>query len=380
MNPPDENPLQHLFENTARSFKPAVVRYMHLAEPLSTMDLLAQIREADPELGRWAYRTGAAGALAEQAVKAINDKRLRRAQALVDKEDPRALKSRVKALSSGDGVVMWIWGSYEDTAPYRDMIKQQNFKWDRERRRWVRRAKTKQGYNNIGAAIRDLEAPLTAGLLESVWGKTTTRVEQEDGEEKVVPTTKLSLWGSQSRRSGHAPYDKGDIVSVGGTDYKLLSKGRGQWVDEAMSFGAPPGVDEAWLFTYQAAKLEDIDPSAATARKTAKEKREARRAEAARRQEEWIELSKAIRKKGTWPEGDFTFRRPEQLAIWNNDFFVIREEGPSQGVWFVQYNGRDGDDWSRNNVNVSSIGWRLAPTHPDARQIADRIRRLEGQA
>lgn len=44
------------------------------------------------------------------------------------------------------------------------------------------------------------------------------------------------------------------------------------------------------------------------------------------------------------------------------------------GIWYIEKNGMDGDDWSRNNV-AGSIGWRVAYSD----ELADRIRQLAHQ-
>jgi len=88
-------------------------------------------------------------------------------------------------------------------------------------------------------------------------------------------------------------------------------------------------------------------------------------------------IAESIRKNGTYPHGD---NKPEGQTIYLNDktiaygggeWFVV---GP-RGIWFVQNNGADGDDWSLNNVvtgGAGAIGWVV----PYDEALGEEIQRL----
>lgn len=87
-------------------------------------------------------------------------------------------------------------------------------------------------------------------------------------------------------------------------------------------------------------------------------------------------IADEIREMGNRPEGD---NQPEGRCYLNTQdiygggsWFVIG----SDWIWYVQNNGADGDDWSRNNVRTGgagAIGWR-APYSDD---LARKIKALE---
>jgi hypothetical protein len=88
------------------------------------------------------------------------------------------------------------------------------------------------------------------------------------------------------------------------------------------------------------------------------------------------QISEQIQKTGERPSGTFRLSGPEYDFTSNPDariygageWFIVDEEF----IWYVQSNGMDGDDWSRNNIRTGgagAIGWRI----PYEKTIADEI-------
>jgi hypothetical protein len=77
------------------------------------------------------------------------------------------------------------------------------------------------------------------------------------------------------------------------------------------------------------------------------------------------ELKEMIRNNGEKPEKSETNAHGEVMFdtfdfLGGGDRFVVA----SDGIWYVQNNGADGDDWSANNVHTlrgaGAIGWRVS--------------------
>lgn len=110
-----------------------------------------------------------------------------------------------------------------------------------------------------------------------------------------------------------------------------------------------------------------------TAALVAREELRRRRKEAAA---ELLAIKKQVQSEGERPAGQ---NAPEgdraidtETVYGGGDWFVIGE----QWIWYVLNNGRDGDDWSLNNVRTGgagAIGWRL----PHDEAMAQRLRELE---
>jgi len=90
------------------------------------------------------------------------------------------------------------------------------------------------------------------------------------------------------------------------------------------------------------------------------------------------ELHKAF-ENAEYPKDEFTLEGEEiqnpfnaQNIYGGGEWFVIRE----REIWYVQNNGMDGDDWSRNNVRTGGAG-AIGVKLPYSKELAEKIRRLK---
>ncbi len=77
-----------------------------------------------------------------------------------------------------------------------------------------------------------------------------------------------------------------------------------------------------------------------------------------------------VRPEDEQPQGDRIL--DTQNIYGGGDWFVVGEAG----IWYIQNNGMDGDNWSHNNVRTGgagAIGWKI----PKNKQIEKRLRELE---
>ncbi len=144
--------------------------------------------------------------------------------------------------------------------------------------------------------------------------------------------------------------------------------------EDGMSFGL---MDESgWLFDVGARLASDDEARPIL-------EREARAAERDRASKRLRELARQARKtweqpartpEGLTPEGERLIDK--QNIYGGGDWWVVGTEH----IWYVQNNGMDGDDWSRNNVRTGgagAIGWRT-PFDPtlaaELRQLAETLK------
>jgi hypothetical protein len=143
----------------------------------------------------------------------------------------------------------------------------------------------------------------------------------------------------------------------------VVRAGRRYHRDEGMSFG----VGDERGYTYWA---ECREATAAEASSLIQARDEA----TARRAASWrlCEITDMIRSEGELPGGDNTPTGDVLLDTQDihggGSWYVI---GPEH-LWYVANNGRDGDNWSRNNVvtgGAGAVGWRIPVTPALANEL-----------
>lgn len=146
--------------------------------------------------------------------------------------------------------------------------------------------------------------------------------------------------------------------------------GRRYYSEDGTQFGV--GDESGYVYWAQCreATPEEIAPLRAAAE-------QAKRAREARRRVK--EIQTMIVAQGKRP-ADAGIVRGELLldtqdVYGGGDWFVLQPE--AGWIWYIQNNGADGDDWSRNNVGTGgagAIGWRI----PFDEELAEELRQLAG--
>ena len=176
-----------------------------------------------------------------------------------------------------------------------------------------------------------------------------------------------SGYGCRGWQEGQVVRNAARRVEQGEPEFLYVLSARSRYVrDDGLSFGV--GDDQGHLYSAVCRAATDDESADLRARIKAAEARTAAR-------EELRTIARRIQDTGSMPEGD---NRPdgERISDTRNiygggDWFVIGIEY----IWYVQNNGADGDDWTRNNVRTGgagAVGWRVSY---DA-QLADRLRKL----
>ena len=148
--------------------------------------------------------------------------------------------------------------------------------------------------------------------------------------------------------------------------------------EDGDSLGLDPGMDSGWLHTLYCA------PPSPERQKAHEEKETVARIKAESRSQRIKHretLENHIKHHGTMPSGSHHLHSPELLETDGNSriygggsWFQIEPDG----IWFVQNNGHDGDDWGYNNVQTGgagAIGWKI----PYNKTMAEEIETLNNE-
>ena len=226
---------------------------------------------------------------------------------------------------------------YED----KDKAKRHGARWDPERRSWY----------VLGSSIPDALADYSMEPKELPFGYHRFQV------------------GSGY---GGKPFEVGQVVRFDGAKglefLTVIKASKSYYKEDGLSFGV--GDDEGWIYSAVArpSTPEESAPIIAEdARKKAKLQANTTR----------HALAKIAREQGELPPGPVVPEGEEILdtatPYGGGDWWVIGKDA----IWYVQNNGGDGDDWSRNNVRTGgagAIGWKLpynAEMEASLRQAAD---------
>lgn len=197
-----------------------------------------------------------------------------------------------------------------------------------------------------------LPDPAKKKRLDAIWEEHTQKTKV------VAPPTP----GGQVFRQ--FTYDKNDHYSVGEVfrhpkthDIVTVTKVDSRYIPEdGLSFGFSD--DRGWAHFLTLRKATDAEEATILQEEAA----ELSRAQKARRLQEIVKLIKA---KGATPKGDFNLPKAlvvfdERSILYGGGSWITLVEG--REIWFVNNNGADGDDWSRNNIRThgaGAVGWRI---------------------
>lgn len=216
--------------------------------------------------------------------------------------------------------------------------------------------------------------PLSAGvsLAENranivSWHNETVEKNKQRRAEKAVKAATRQLFLSADRPA------VGTVIKMRGEWRAIEGFGKGFRCDEDLPSAGNPHLlgheGEMVCYGYTRAATDDEIAQAETADRAREEQEEAAR----QRREMISEARTVIKESGEipdgWhePRGEMIGRGPTIYGT--GDWFVIGDEY----IWYVQNNGMDGDDWSRNNVRTTgagAIGYRV----PFDEDLAEAIR------
>lgn len=207
---------------------------------------------------------------------------------------------------------------------------------------------------------------------EVEWDKATKTVAHPECASALTEPAPYTLRGGSGY--GYQGWQRGQIVRASD---RLRENGYPEWLcvvrakqvycsEDGMSFGV--GDESGYLYTAwcREATQEETAPYIAKM-----EAEQIRRQKLARVNA----IADMIRKEGERPEHSENNARGEILfdtfnAHGSGTRFVIGD-----GIWFVENNGMDGDNWDVNNVvtgGAGAIGWRI----PMDEKLADELRSL----
>lgn len=173
---------------------------------------------------------------------------------------------------------------------------------------------------------------------------------------------------SKGEGYGGREFKPGQVVGHKDGWWVVVKASKRYYDEDGMSMGV--GDEEGYVYsaTIRPATDEEAAPMIAKV-----EAAEARKAAEARR----TEIANDIKTRGERPDGmnqpDGETRSDRHTIYGGGDWFVVGENY----IWYVQNNGADGDDWSRNNVRTrgaGAIGWRI----PYDNEMATEIRTFLG--
>jgi hypothetical protein len=153
---------------------------------------------------------------------------------------------------------------------------------------------------------------------------------------------------------GGREYKPGQVVRHNDGWWTVVRASKRYYREDGMSFGVGDEKGYVYSATIRPATDAEAAPMIAKAAEAA-----ARKAQEVRR----AEVAEQIKADGEWPEGmqvpGEEICSDRRTIYGGGDWFVVGAEH----IWYVQNNGADGDDWSRNNVTTGgagAIGWRVA--------------------
>lgn len=123
-----------------------------------------------------------------------------------------------------------------------------------------------------------------------------------------------------------------------------------------MSFGV--GDDQGYIYSATARPATDEEAAPAIEKRNQDRDRRAKKEELARIGNEIRKTGVSPQERQDWPDGDV-------IGNLLSTAFIIG----SDKIWVITYNGRDGDDWSWNNIG-QSIGTYV----PYTKELAEKIR------
>jgi hypothetical protein len=190
---------------------------------------------------------------------------------------------------------------------------------------------------------------------------------QVEGESTTYSLGGGSGYGCEGWTKGEVVASSERLRAQGYPEYLFVLSASSRYIrEDGLSFGVGDESGRVYSATCREATAEEAAPLVAQLAAL-----EARRAAKHRLRE----LAQQVQAKGECPAGDHVL---EGERLFNNqtlygggDWWVVT----SDAIWYVQNNGADGDDWSRNNVQTGgagAIGWRV----PRTAELEDELRAL----
>ncbi|GEM_PF-5957298 len=160
---------------------------------------------------------------------------------------------------------------------------------------------------------------------------------------------------------GHTGWQEGQIIHKKSDDgtiriYRVTSTSKQYFREDGLSFGV--GDDSGYIYRAEAAPVQDDDNEAIQYRQKLANK------DIEKAQKSSIsKIARYIKDNGEIPPGNDNQPEGEkyhntQSIYGGGEWFVVGKEW----IWYVENNGMDGDDWSRNNIRTGgagAIGWRM---------------------
>jgi hypothetical protein len=200
--------------------------------------------------------------------------------------------------------------------------------------------------------------------------------EQERKEHQAAPSAPYQV--SVGEGYGGSPFTPGQVIEAPeylqkekGIEYlTVITTTETYFPFDGMSFGV--GDESGYL--YQADCREATPDEAAPLKEKKRAAEEKRKAAA-----ELEEIKTTIKKNGERPVGNYILdgevvcEQGQHTKIYGGgSWFVIEKDG----IWYIENNGGDGDNWELNNIRTGgagAIGWRV----PFDETLAGRLRKID---
>ena len=208
---------------------------------------------------------------------------------------------------------------------------------------------------------------------KGAWHVDCSQAKEEERKERQAAPYRVSV----GEGYGGSPFTPGQVIEAPeylqekGIEYlTVITTTETYFAYDGMSFGV--GDESGYL--YQADCREATPEEAAPLKEKKRAAEEKRKAAA-----ELEEIKATIKNDGERPGGDnivdgeVVCEQGHHLKIYGGGtWFVIEKDG----IWYIENNGGDGDNWELNNVRTGgagAIGWRV----PFDETLAGRLRKID---
>jgi hypothetical protein len=270
--------------------------------------------------------------------------------------------------------VKWVRMCGKDTYPAMDKIKGLSYGavFDKAQRCWNVPYKTD---TKLDLIINLAEKYENLYVVDNVTNKVIFK--KDPVVNKPMPRDPNKIYLSEGSGYRGSPYTPNEVIFTKQHGYLYIESASKQYFKEdGLSVGV--GDDSGWVYRAVARPATDEESLPLRIKhergKVVKETLH-----------EFRELSEYVMKKGELPKGSFnlsgkTFGMPMDLpSIYGGGSWFVME---GSYLWYIQNNGMDGDDWSRNNVvtgGAGAIGWRVRLTSElrwDVEFLVDKAKEL----
>lgn len=209
---------------------------------------------------------------------------------------------------------------------------------------------------------------------KGAWHVDCSQAKEQERKERQMAPYQISV----GEGYGGSPFTPGQVIEAPeylqkekGIEYLIVVKATETYFPfDGMSFGV--GDESGYL--YQAS-CREATPEEAAPLKEKKRKIEEKKAAAT----ELEEIKTTFKKNGERPVGNYILdgevvcEQGQHTKIYGGgSWFVIEKDG----IWYIENNGGDGDNWELNNIRTGgagAIGWRI----PYSETLAGRLRKID---